>query len=186
MDAGTVVGVVLAAGEGRRAGGPKALRRDRGGAAWLDLAVDRLRGAGCAHVLVVLGAAAEEAHLLVPRDAEVVLSADWAEGLSASLRAGLEAARGDAALVTLVDLPDEPATVGARLLRSAPVRPGVLARAVYEGRPGHPVLIGSAHWAAIRAGVRGDSGAREYLVAAGVLEVECGDLASGLDHDGPR
>lgn len=181
-----VVGVVLAAGAGRRAGGPKALRRDDDGVPWLERAVGRLEEVGCETILVVLGAAADQARALVPDGASVVVARDWADGVSASLRAALAAAQGDAALVTLVDLPDEPAAVGTRLLDAAPVHPQVLARALYRGRPGHPVLIGSAHWAAIGASVHGDSGARDYLSATGALEVECGDLWSGRDHDGPR
>ena len=61
-----VVGVVLAAGAGRRAGGPKALRRDAAGVGWVERAVVRLEAAGCGSVLVVLGAEAEEARRLVP------------------------------------------------------------------------------------------------------------------------
>ncbi|WP_343043615.1 nucleotidyltransferase family protein [Rathayibacter agropyri] len=189
MDA--VVGVVLAAGAGRRAGGPKALRRDDAGTPWVEHAVRRLEAVGCRRVLVVLGAEADRARLLVPVSAGIVVAEDWSGGLSASLRAGLaaaraDAARGDAALVTLVDLPDEPASVGARLLASAPPTPGVLARAVFAGRPGHPVLLGREHWPALIATVHGDSGARDLLRAAGAREVECGDLWSGIDRDGPH
>lgn len=180
-----VVGVVLAAGAGRRAGGPKALRVDAEGVSWVGRAVVRLETAGCGSVLVVLGAGAEEARPLVPERAGVVVAEDWAEGLSASLRTGLRAAHGDAALVTLVDLPDEPAAVGERVLRDSPVGPAVLARATYRGRPGHPVLLGSAHWRPLAATLTGDSGARDYLARHGAVAVECGDLFSGADRDGP-
>ncbi|MCJ1699885.1 NTP transferase domain-containing protein [Rathayibacter festucae] len=180
-----VVGVVLAAGAGRRAGGPKALRVDAEGVSWVEHAVVRLGAAGCGSVLVVLGAGAEEARPQVPERAGVVVAEDWAEGLSASLRTGLRAAHGDAALVTLVDLPDEPAAVAERVLRDSPVGPLVLARATYGGRPGHPVLLGSTHWRPLAATLSGDSGARDYLAQHGALAVECGDLFSGSDHDGP-
>lgn len=180
-----VVGVVLAAGAGRRAGGPKALRIDAAGVSWVARAVARLEAAGCARVLVVLGAGAEEARRLVPEHSAVVVAEDWAKGLSASLRAALHAAHGDAALVTLVDLPDEPAAVGERLLRDSPADPSVLARAAYRGRPGHPVLLGRAHWEPLSASLTGDSGARDYLVEHRAREVECGDLFSGADRDGP-
>ncbi|WP_228453151.1 nucleotidyltransferase family protein [Rathayibacter toxicus] len=178
-----VVGIVLAAGAGQRAGGPKALRRDEAGVPWLELAVRRLSAVGCAQLLVVLGAEAERARRLVPAGAEVIVAADWSTGVSASLRAGLTSAAADAALVTLVDLPDEPARVGARLLAAAAPGRHSLARAVYRGRPGHPVLLGRAHWPTVLADAQGDTGARDYLRAAGALEVECGDLASGHDHD---
>ncbi|SMH36447.1 molybdenum cofactor cytidylyltransferase [Rathayibacter oskolensis] len=180
-----MTGVVLAAGAGRRAGGPKALRRDADGVPWLEAAVARLEAVGCARVLVVLGARAQEALPLVPGGADVVVAEDWAEGLSASLRAALLAVDGDTVLVTLVDLPDEPVAVGARVLAAAPISATALARAVYDGRPGHPVLIGSAHWEAVLTRVTGDAGARDLLRERGAIEVECGDLSRGLDHDGP-
>jgi len=180
-----VTGIVLAAGAGRRAGGPKALRRAADGTPWLALAVRRLEAVGCGRVLVVLGAGAHEAHALVPEGADVVVAEDWADGMSASLRAGLAAAAGDAALVTLVDLPEEPAAVGARILAAAPDSPDALVRAVHSGRPGHPVLIGRAHWAALAGGLHGDAGARDHLRDHGAVEIECGDLADGRDHDGP-
>ena len=47
-----------------------------------------LRAAGCAPVLVALGAAADEARGLVPADADIVIVEDWPEGLSASLAPG--------------------------------------------------------------------------------------------------
>jgi CTP:molybdopterin cytidylyltransferase MocA len=58
-----------------------------------------------------------------------------------------------------------------------------LARAVYAGRPGHPVLIGRDHWTALAQTLTGDSGAGAYLSAHDALEVECGDLWSGADID---
>ncbi|AND16660.1 nucleotidyltransferase family protein [Rathayibacter tritici] len=181
-----LVGLVLAAGAGRRAGGPKALRRDAEGVPWVERAVRRLDAAGCGRVLVVLGAGAERARDLVPATATVLVAAAWQAGLSASLRAGLVAAEGVASLITLVDLPDEPPSVGARLLAQAPPEPGVLARAVFDGRPGHPVLVGSDYWPTLLASVHGDSGARDLLLAEGVRGIECGDLWSGVDRDGPR
>jgi CTP:molybdopterin cytidylyltransferase MocA len=58
-----------------------------------------------------------------------------------------------------------------------------LARASYHGRPGHPVLIGRAHWPAVVTAASGDSGAKDYLADRGAELVECGDLASGEDVD---
>ena len=49
------VGLLLAAGEGRRFGGPKALARDDDGTSWLLRAVQALRP--CSEIVVVLGAA---------------------------------------------------------------------------------------------------------------------------------
>ena len=177
------VGLLLAAGEGRRFGGPKALARDDDGTSWLLRAVQALRP--CAEIVVVLGAEAERAAALLPMSVSRIRADDWAEGMGASLRAGLEAlARTDhdAALVSLVDLPDVDAAVVARARRRVAGR-GDLARAAYDGVPGHPVLLGRDHWAGVVASATGDRGARDYLAAHDVDLVECGDLATGVDVD---
>lgn len=187
MSAPRLCGLVLAAGAGRRFGGPKALARTPEGATWVSRAVGMLRAAGCSDVLVALGAAADDAVPLVPAGAAVVMVADWAGGVSAALRAGLRAAAplpAQALLITPVDTPDAAPSAVARLLAAVEPRlETALAQAVYGGVPGHPVLIGRAHWEPLAAGVSGDRGARPYLVAHGVLEVECGDLWSGADLD---
>jgi len=179
----TVVGVLLAAGAGERFGGPKALARDEDGTSWL---VRSVRALGpCAEVVVVLGAQAEAAASLLPNGVTVVRADDWAEGMGASLRAGLAALADtpyDAALVSLVDLPDVGADVVARLV-AASAGPGDLVRASYDGSPGHPVLIGRDHWAGVLATATGDRGARDYLAARDVALVECWDLATGADRD---
>ena len=179
----TVVGLLLAAGAGERFGGPKALARDDDGTSWLLRSVQALRP--CAEVVVVLGAEAEQAAALLPMSVSRLRADDWAEGMGASLRTGLtalEPTSHDAALVSLVDLPDVDAAVVARLVAAA-AGPGDLARAAYDGVPGHPVLIGRDHWAGVVETATGDRGARDYLATHEVLLVECGDLASGDDVD---
>lgn len=180
----TVTGLLLAAGAGRRMGMPKALVRDDDGP-WLSRSVQVLLDGGCPQVVVVLGAGADEAAPLLDGMAGVtaVRSADWAEGMGASLVAGLAAVVTEAALVHLVDLPDVPAAVVARVLASGGDAHDALARASYDGRPGHPVLIGRDHWDGVRAAAVGDRGAREYLAAHVTALVECGDLATGTDVD---
>ena len=182
-----VCGLVLAAGAGTRFGGPKALAREPDGTPWIALAVGMLRDAGCDPVLVALGASADEAEPLVPAGAQVVIVPDWSDGLSASLRAGLGAASAlssAAVLVTPVDTPGATADAAARVIdRSGVPLSAVLARALYAGRPGHPVLIGRDHWTALAGTLTGDSGAGAYLSAHGALAVECGDLWSGADVD---
>lgn len=176
-----LAGVVLAAGQGRRMGRPKALVRD-----WLPRAVDALTGGGCDRVVVVLGASAEL--VSAPAGVDVVVAPDWADGLSASLRAGLRACSptsADAAVVTLVDLPDVNAAVVARVVAAAS-GPEALARATYAGRSGHPVVLGRAHWAAAVDLARGDQGARGLFATHEHALVECGDLATGVDVDTPE
>ncbi len=181
-----VVGLVLAAGEGRRMGAPKALVRDADDTPWVVRVVHTLADAGITDVVVVVGAAADEVReVLADEDALVVPAPNWAEGMGASLTAGLRHVAGrtgaDAALVCLVDTPGLDARVVRRM--SALAAPEALARATYDGAPGHPVLIGREHFADVLDSVAGDVGARAYLATHAATEVECGDLAGGADVD---
>lgn len=149
---------------------------------WLAHAVEVL--AACDRVIVVLGAAADDARpLLDGHHVDIVVAQDWDTGMGASLRAGVTALAGETrCLLTLVDLPDVGADVVQRVL-AQPDSPDVLARAAYQGVPGHPVLLGRDHWAGAMAGATGDRGARDYLRANPPVLVECGDLATGRDVD---
>ena len=183
-----VAGLLLAAGAGARMGRPKALIIDEDGTAWLARGVEVLHEGGCDDVTVVLGAAADQARALVPDGAAVVVAEDWTEGMSASLRAGLESLEdsdADAALVSLVDLPDVTDAVVRRVL-AAGADSAALIRTTYDGRPGHPVVLGREHWFGVRAAAVGDRGARDYLANHALVEVECGDLATGRDADRPE
>lgn len=195
LSSSCTAGLLLAAGAGRRMGGPKALLRDRDGTTFLLRAVRRLQQAGCAPVVVVLGASADEGRAALAEagrsgpPVRVVVAGDWAEGLGASLRAGLAELAAlppevEAALVTLVDLPDVGVPVLRRVLGAGGGASG-LVRASYHGRPGHPVLLGRDHWDGVAAAARGDEGARGYLTAHGVVGCECADLATGRDVDRP-
>ncbi|MFI9487184.1 NTP transferase domain-containing protein [Promicromonospora sp. NPDC052451] len=183
-----VVGIVLAAGAGTRFGMPKALVRDDDGTPWLELACRALREGGCSDVVVVLGARADKARVLVPADARPVVAAGWSGGVAASLRAGLaEAGRTGAvaAAVTLVDLPGLRPDAVRRVLGTLTEQAarGTLARATYAGDPGHPVLVGRAHWGPLADAVHGDTGAGPYLREHGVRAVDCTDLGGGTDVD---
>ena len=95
-------------------GTAKALLRGADGIPWVERAARRLISAGCGPVVVVVGARAAEVAALVPPSVvpplDVVEAAGWAEGMGASLRAGLVALSArrplpDAVLVALVDTP---------------------------------------------------------------------------------
>ncbi|HWU23128.1 MAG TPA: NTP transferase domain-containing protein [Nocardioides sp.] len=179
---GPLLGVVLAAGAGRRYGGPKAFVRTPAGETWLERTCGVLLAGGCDAVVATVPADGA----LPSLDARVRALRLRTSGQSESLAAALELASADgaAAVVMLVDLPDVGADVVARIVGSG-VEPGTLLRATYDGRPGHPVLIGSAHLAPLLASLGGDTGANAYLKAHGVQLVECGDLATGVDVDRP-
>lgn len=173
-------GVVLAAGAGTRFGMPKVLA-DSG--EWLVSAVAALREGGCAEVVVVLGAAVDG--VAIPQSASAVVAADWADGLSASVRAGVLALEDEGvefAVFLPVDTPDVNAAAVRRVLAAA--RGTGLARASYAGRPGHPVVIARRHWAALLDTLAGDEGAGPFLRSRDdVVMVDCADLCSGADID---
>jgi CTP:molybdopterin cytidylyltransferase MocA len=146
----------------------------------------------------VTGASGADPRLLgsgAPARVSVVVADDWADGLAASLAAGLTAlAASDpeearVALVTLVDYPGLPSAAVARLLSPAaadlPLGPTALRRSVFGGRPGHPVVVGRSHWADLAASLAGDRGAGPYLTAHAAEPVDCSDLWDGRDVDAP-
>lgn len=182
-----VAGLVLAAGGGRRYGMPKALV-EHDGSLLVERAVRTAREV-CDSVLVVLGAQADE---VVRRadlgDATVVVNDEWATGMASSLRAGLTALGErtgpiDAAVVLLVDMPGMTPAALARLTDAAD--PAALAIATYDGVRGHPVLLGRDHWTGVATTATGDEGARRYLAAHDVVEVDCTGLADPTDLDVP-
>jgi CTP:molybdopterin cytidylyltransferase MocA len=167
------VGLVLAAGEGRRFGGPKQLARVDG----RPLVEHALAAvAALDRVVVVLGAHAGEIRAGADLGGtELVVCEDWAEGMAASLRAGI-AAVPDAEEVVVV-LADQPFITPAAVDRVR-AAPGDAARATYGGAPGHPVVLRRGLLS--RAGeLRGDAGFR----GVAMTEVECGDLADPRDID---
>lgn len=186
-----VAGLVLAAGAGRRFGGPKALVR-YADQLLVERAVTALTQGGCRPVLVVLGASAE--HVVEVADlgiAETVFNADWPSGMGSSLRTGLDTLEGDRArsdvagvVVMPVDMPGITAEAVRRLADRA--NPDTLAAASYAGSRGHPVLLGRHHWAGVRAAATGDRGARGYLRDQEVNLVACDDVAAGFDIDRPE
>lgn len=178
------VGVLLAAGAGRRYGKPKVLVDG-----WLDAAVHALRDGGCADVVLVLGAAVPTWGDAAPPGVTPVVAPDWSDGLSASVRAGLAAAdrrHADYAVLHVIDTPDVGPAVVARVLAGAMSSRSGLARAYFGDRPGHPVVLARRHWPAVLARLSGDGGAGDYLRGRPDVEaVECGDLAGGQDIDEP-
>lgn len=184
----SLAGLVLAAGAGRRFGGPKALVAF-GGELLVERAVRVLTAGGCAPVVVVLGAGADEVEARADlRGAQVVLAAGWAEGMGASLRAGLAAAATSAGAV-VVALADQP-LVGAeavRRLRTAWVGGALAAVGTYDGQPRNPVLLDRAIWPEVVAAAVGDVGARGWLRTHPdrVTAVPCDGTGDPADLDTP-
>ncbi|WP_426566895.1 nucleotidyltransferase family protein [Angustibacter sp. McL0619] len=181
---GQAVGIVLAAGAGRRFGSAKALAL-LDGRRLVDRAVQTLREGGCADVLAVAGAVP-----LRDVDARVVTNVNWPTGMASSLRVGLTAAQAGpwtTAVLLLVDQPWIGADAVRRLLEAMPDG-GTCAQATYGGLPGHPVAFARSTWADVAGAARGDQGARVWLRThpQDVDLVDCDGTGHPRDVDRPE
>jgi len=162
-----VAGIVLAAGRSSRmAPHNKLLVQDRAGRPMVARVVDNLLSSAARPVIVVTGHRAEEVRAaLGGRPVQVVHAADYADGLSASLRAGIAAvpAAASAALVCLGDMPLVTGRMIERLIETYDPDEG---RSVVvptcRGKIGNPVLWDRRFFPDI-AGLVGDVGARPLL-----------------------
>jgi len=171
-------GLILAAGESRRMGFPKALLRYRE-----ETFLDRLAGlfaARCSPVVVVLGAQAERIRAGVHSAATFVVNPEWARGQTTSMQCGLGAlpAEADGVLFTLVDHPAVAATTIDALL--AGPHATLLRVPRFDGRRGHPIwfsrelipeFLALPQTGAARDVVRGHATETEFLDVddAGIL-----------------
>jgi CTP:molybdopterin cytidylyltransferase MocA len=182
----TVAGLVLAAGEGRRLGGPKAVLVIDG-ERLVDRAVRVLHEAGCTPVYVVAGAAPlAEVASSAASPVVVIDNPDWQTGMGSSVRAGLAAVVEEAAVVMVVDTPGIGADVVRRLV-DAYAAGATAVVATYGGAARNPVLLARRHFADVSALAVGDVGARAFLAAHPdvVTRVECADVADPADIDTP-
>lgn len=180
--------MILAAGSSRRLGRPKLLIPYEG-TPMLLRAVQAALEAGCAPVLVVLGADRERYRpLLRDSPARVVVNADHAEGMSASIRAGIRAlpAGVDAAVILLADQPRIDGPIVRRLIAAYGATGRRIVAARYGPVVGAPVLFDRGLFLELLL-LEGDQGARQVMEthAADVAAVEIPPQA-GLDVDVPE
>lgn len=172
------MGIVLAAGAGRRMGAPKALLRHVDGRTFAAATTELLLAAGCASVLVTLRTGQE-----LPPGVVAVEVPDSSRGPGVGLARALRhpsARQAEAVLVTLVDLPGiDVAGVRAVLAHASPT---VLARGVERGRPGHPVLVGREHVARALELADTGSGLNALFGEIPWTAVEVPGAAADVDH----
>jgi molybdenum cofactor cytidylyltransferase len=182
-------GVVLAAGGASRFGSPKQLA-ELDGRPLLQHAVDAMLAVPAIDpVVVVLGAEAQRVRAAVDLGAaRGVVCEQWADGMAASLRCGVQAVGDcDWVILTLGDQPRvTPEVIAAVVERAASAPPSTTAvRATYGGAPGHPVALRRAILPEVAA-LSGDVGARELLGHATVRTFEAGRLCDPTDVDTPQ
>ena len=186
----SVAGLVLAAGAGRRIGGPKALL-EFGGSTLVQRCAETLSRGGCTPVVAVIGA--EAARVMRPARVAtrcVAVNPDWRQGVSSSLRTGLALLRGTdtrAAVVALVDQPLISAAVVERLLHAWGGHEAAVV-ATYGGLPRNPVLLDRSVWEQVADTAVGDEGARAWLRghADAVVRIACDDAGAPDDIDTPE
>jgi len=180
-------GLILAAGESRRMGRPKALLEYRG-----ETFVDRLIGLFaryCSPVVVVLGAQQASVRAGIRRSAAALLveNPEFRLGQLTSMQCGLRAipAEAEGVLFTLVDHPAvEPETIASLLAAGAPA-PLRIPRS--GGRRGHPIWFSHSLIAEF-LGLPAWSSAREVVTrhAVEIAYVEVDDPGILADIDDPE
>ncbi len=182
--------VVLAAGQSRRMGTVNKLLAPVDGAPMVSHVVDAAIASKATPVVVVLGHEAERVKAaLAGRDVTTVHNPDHAEGMSGSVRRGLEAlpADLDGAVVCLGDMPRTSAALIDRLIEGFnPLEGRAIGVPTYRGKRGNPVLWGARYFPEMKE-IAGDVGARHLIGAhaEAVYEVESPDQSVTLDVDTP-
>ena len=170
-----VAAIILAAGASTRLGFPKQLVK-WGGECLLDRAVRIANEAGCVPV-VVLGAHAEAIHAGCHlNEARTIINPRWKDGMSTSIVAGVEGAQefAEALILMTCDQPAVTSTHVQELIAHGARTEGPVASA-YAGRNGIPAYFPAAYFGLL-LGLRGNSGARNLLVAAQSIPLTRGEM----------
>ncbi|MEM0907830.1 MAG: molybdopterin-binding/glycosyltransferase family 2 protein [Pseudomonadota bacterium] len=180
--------IVLCAGRSTRMGARNKLLEDVGGMPMARHAVRAALASRADPVVVVTGHEADAVQrALSGLDVTFIHNAQFAEGLSTSLRAGLTAlpASADAALVLLGDMPMIEAEHCNRILDGLKQPGALIAMAASEGRRGNPVAW-SARLFPELLNTEGDAGGRTLMsrYADQSVTIDIGDAAA-VDADTP-
>ena len=183
-----ITAVVLAAGHSARMRCGHKLLQPFGDSTVIATTLAVVTASRADEVIVVLGHDESLMRAALPLSrARTVTASDFAEGMAASLRAGLAARApdSDGVLVVLGDMPlVRPATIDALLaaFRRAVDPAAAIVAPVHAGRRGHPVLWGRDHYSAL-ATLQGDTGGRDLLTGRRILPVAVDDPGTLLDLD---
>ena len=174
--------VILAAGAGSRLGGKAKALLELGGSTFLEMIIKVTSEASVSDFTLVVGAPHEEAvtaEASLFDSVRIVRNGDTARGMASSIALGFEALLRDAsptveaAFLWPVDIP----LVKGRTLTDLQL--GLIdhevARPRFQGKGGHPPLIGRGVWPKLARCDLGEGGARAVLAACKVAEIEVND-----------
>ena len=183
-----IAGIVLAAGRSARMAPRNKLLAPIGGMPMIRRVTASVLESGVRSVIVVTGYEADRiVEALNGLDVTIVTNPSYADGLSASLKAGLEAVSPTAggALICLGDMPEIEIPVIHALL-AAFTGPDAICVPVHRGRRGNPVLWGRNYFAEMMALI-GDAGAKPLMArhANRLIEVEGATDSIFEDVDSP-
>lgn len=182
--------VILAAGRASRMGGPNKLLAEFDGVPQIRRIAIAALESKAREVIVVIGHQAPRIQAALDGlPARFADNPHYAEGLSTSLRAGIEATstNSDAALVILSDMPQLTTRhLNALIDAHEPQKGAHIALASVNGKRGNPVLWSRRFFPDLMK-LAGDTGARHLLAAYPecVVDVEIGPAAA-LDIDTPE
>lgn len=185
-----VAALLLAAGQGRRMGGPNKLLATVGGTPLVRIAADAALKSKAASLTVVTGHRADDVRAALDGlDVKLVHNPDHMQGLSTSLRAGIESLPPDVdgVIVLLADMPGVGIATIDRLIEAFRPDEGVLVVVpTFKGKRGNPVVWSSRFFQALAA-VQGDTGGRHLIGEHpdAVAEVEIGESVA-VDVDTPE
>ncbi len=180
-----VAGVLLAAGESSRISQPKQLLHWKG-KTLIEHAARTAIDAGLHPVVVVIGSRADDVRAAIQSPVTIVENARWTEGMSTSLRAGLQALPEDvdAAIMLLVDQPRVGADHLRALIEAYRESGKPIVGSAFQGRRASPTLFDRSLFAELMR-VAGDEGGRSIVQANmdRVLLVEAEDALTLQDID---
>ncbi|MFO1101256.1 MAG: molybdopterin-binding/glycosyltransferase family 2 protein [Xanthobacteraceae bacterium] len=185
-----VAAIVLAAGRSSRMGGPNKLLAEIGGRPLVRIVAEAALASRARPVIAVTGHQRERVEAaLAGLDAVLVHNPAYADGLSASLKAGIAAVppAADGAIICLGDMPQVDARLIDRLLTAFdPERGALVAVPTIGGKRGNPVVWSRRFFSDLST-LTGDVGARGLIASypEAVVEVATTDDAALTDVDTP-
>ncbi|MDI6706580.1 MAG: nucleotidyltransferase family protein [Bacillota bacterium] len=158
-----ISGIILAAGEGKRASGNK-LSRYVMGKPMLQWVIEMAVNSNIKHNIIITGKEKEFAEkLAVLYNIETVHNTDYRSGMSSSIKRGVESLPNntDGFAIILGDMPFvKPETMNSLIAEFSKSR---IIVPVFQGKRGHPVIFPIDYKAAIFS-IKGDIGAKEVLI----------------------